>query len=64
MSFQVFFVADTAQMDRKRKVCMGVPDLLGCFENDARKIISTGPSKQSYSVSYMRKELPIIFYLL
>ena len=56
VSFSVFIVADTTQMDGKRKVCNGNPDLLGCFEKDARKIISTGPSKQSYMVSFMRKD--------
>ena len=61
VSFSVFFVADTAQMDQKKKVCNGSPDLLGCFEKDARKIIRTGkistsPNKHSYMVSYLRRE--------
>ena len=61
VSFSVFLIADTAQMDKKKKVCNGNSDLLGCLENDARKIIyigkiSTSPSKQSYMVSYLRKE--------
>ena len=56
ISFSVFTVADTALMDGNKKVCKGTTDLLGCLQNDARKIISAGPSKQSYMVSYLRKE--------
>ena len=52
----VFTVADTAKMDGQREVCNGVPDLMGCLENDTRKIISTSPSKHSYMVSYLRKD--------
>ena len=57
-SFSVIIVADVTKIERneERNVCVGNPDILGCFEEDARKIISAGPSNKSYMVTYTRKE--------
>ena len=58
VSLSVLIVADVTKIERdgERNICIGNPDLLGCFEEDARKIISAGPSNKSYMVSYSRKE--------